>query len=166
MAVDNDGLHEDPLDPRPSEAADAALELFKQLIALASGLIAVGAAFAEKLLTAEWIDFLLATSWSLLAISILAALHSMAAIVKSRLRPEFSWERGIGQRMAWVSRFTFVAGVVCFGAFAFVAGRYHAKAATSNVGLRATVLLHTTSVHGSSTFVIDSSTIIMPGRKR
>lgn len=164
MAVANDSA-EDPLDPQPDEAADAALELLKQLIALSSGLIAVGAAFAEKLLTRERIDFLLAVSWGLLAVSILAALGSMAAIVKSRLRPEFPWDTGIGMRMARVSRMAFVGGVLCFGTFAFVAGRREASVVSPDGGpRRATVVVHgrgggVASV--ATTFAVDSCTIIV-----
>src|SRR5438477_11872556 len=101
------------LDPRPELAADAALELMKQLITLSSGVLALSATFIENLEPVGPV-FIggLVVAWLALVVALIAALETISAIVKSRLKPEFDWSTGRGQKAAVVSKYSFVVGIV------------------------------------------------------
>jgi len=107
------------LDPQTQLAADAALELMKQLITLSSGVLALSATFIEKL---EPVGALsiggLIIAWLALVVALIAALQTISAIVKSRLKPEFDWSTGYGQKAAAVSKYSFVIGIVLVAAVA------------------------------------------------
>jgi hypothetical protein len=103
-----------------SDAHQIALELMKQLITLASGVVALSATFLEKLGVDPVDRILLGLSWLALVICIFCALQTISAIVKSRLNPEHQWSKGSGQTYARVSKYAFVIGISLFAAFAFI----------------------------------------------
>jgi len=51
-------------------------------------------------------------------VALIAALQTISAIVKSRLKPEFDWSTGYGQKAAAVSKYSFVIGIVLVAAVA------------------------------------------------
>ena len=104
-----------------SKADDAALELMKQLITLASGVLALSAAFVDKLPKAPKYMFLvLFVSWLALVISIFFGLKTISAIVKSRLNSDIAWSKGEGKRYARFCQNSFLGGIALFAVFAFV----------------------------------------------
>lgn len=109
----------EPLEPEPILAADAALELMKQLIALSSGVLALSATFIERLAPAgaSYVAALL-LGWVALIVALVAGLQTISAIVKSRLRPEYEWSTGYGQKAAAVSKYAFVLGIALVAAVA------------------------------------------------
>ena len=107
------------LEPKPELAADAALELMKQLITLSSGVLALSATFIEKLEPVGPLSIGgLIVAWLALVVAVIAALDAISAIVKSRLKPEFDWSTGRGQSAAAVSKYSFVVGIVLVAAVA------------------------------------------------
>jgi hypothetical protein len=108
-----------PLDPQPALAAEAALELMKQLITLSSGVLALSATFIEKLdpVGASYVAALV-VGWLALVVAVVAALETISAIVKSRLSPEFEWSEGRGRKAAAISKYSFVVGIVLVAAVA------------------------------------------------
>jgi hypothetical protein len=106
----------------PSKADEAALELMKQLITLASGVLALSATFIERLRDVSvYLLMLLAASWLVLLISVFFGLQTISAIVKSRLKPEeYDWSEGYGKTSARISKYGFVAGISLFAIFAFL----------------------------------------------
>lgn len=101
------------LEPQRELAADAALELMKQLITLSSGVLALSAAFIEKLEpVGPWYVGALLLAWVALVVALIAALETISAIVKSRLKPEFDWSIGRGRTAAAISKYSFVIGIV------------------------------------------------------
>ncbi|MCL4518980.1 MAG: hypothetical protein M1587_07265, partial [Thaumarchaeota archaeon] len=113
------------MDPTPkgedSKADAAALELMKQLIALASGVLALSAAFADKLPKVPiYVLFLLLASWIALVVSISFGLKTISAIVKSRLNFDTEWSRGAGRTFGKLCRYGFLTGLILFASFAFV----------------------------------------------
>lgn len=93
----------------------------KQLIALASGVLALSATFIEKLIAHQWaLIVLLCVSWAALVISVLFGLETISAIVKSRLEDDDEWSRGYGQKSARTCKWTFVAGLALFAVFAIL----------------------------------------------
>jgi hypothetical protein len=108
------------LDNKINDAHQIALELMKQIITLASGVVALSATFLEKLATSPLSLVLLALSWAALLLSIYCGLQTISAIVKSRLSPEHKWSEGSGKSYASVSKHAFVIGIVLFAVFAFV----------------------------------------------
>lgn len=106
------------LDQGKSDAHQIALELMKQIITLASGVVALSATFLDKLPTGTLSLVLLASSWAALVVSIFFGLET---IVKSRLDPEqYHWHKGSGQTYARISKYAFVSGILLFAAFAFL----------------------------------------------
>jgi hypothetical protein len=111
----------DEEDSRVGDAHESALELMKQLITLASGVLALSATFLAKVsFTRWWLVALLAASWLALLISVFCGLETISAIVKSRLNQEYDWSRGYGRRCALISKYAFVAGISIFALFAIV----------------------------------------------
>jgi hypothetical protein len=107
------------LEPDLKLAADAALELMKQLITLSAGVLALSATFIEKLEPQGVLSIAgLVIAWLALVVSLIAALDTISAIVKSRLKPEFDWSTGRGQRAAGVSKYSFVVGIALVAAVA------------------------------------------------
>ncbi len=111
--------------PQPAESSsDAhviALELMKQLITLASGVLALSATFIDAFRTQEpGLMALLAVSWISLAAAVLAGVQAISAIVQSRLNPDFDWSQGAGRNYASASKYAFVAGLIAFALFAFL----------------------------------------------
>src|SRR6185295_15997949 len=101
------------LDPQPLLAAEAALELMKQLITLSSGVLALSATFIEKLEPAgPLLVGALILAWLALVVALAAALETISAIVKSRLEPAFDWSTGRGRTSAVISKYSFVIGIV------------------------------------------------------
>ena len=105
-----------------ARADDVALELMKQLITLASGVLALSATFIDKLRGATpWLLVILALSWLTLIASVFCGLETISAIVKSRLEPEENdWSTGRGKTYARVSKYTFVAGIALFAMVALL----------------------------------------------
>jgi hypothetical protein len=109
-----------PSNSAPSDAHQVALELMKQLITLASGVIALSATFIEKFPT-RWVLLpLLATAWVALLVCVFFSLQTISAIVKSRLAGDVEWSKNSGQRFARISKYTFLVGIFLFALFAFV----------------------------------------------
>lgn len=104
------------------KAEEAALELMKQLIALASGVLALSATFVGRLQdTSVYFVSLLALSWLSLVISIFFGIQTLSAIVQSRLTPdETDWSSGYGWKSAKISKYGFVIGIALFAIFAFL----------------------------------------------
>lgn len=103
----------------PQLAADAALELLKQLITLSSGALALSATFADAFRSSPLAPFLLPACWVALITSVVTALQGISAIVKSRLKPEHDWSQGYGKRMASISRHSFWIGLALLAALGF-----------------------------------------------
>jgi hypothetical protein len=112
---------EAPGEASRSKADEAALELMKQLITLSSGVLALGAAFIDKLpkTPAYFLSFLF-ISWVALIISLIFGLKTISAIVKSRLDCDDQWSRGKGRTFGRVSQYSFLVGIGFFAAFAFI----------------------------------------------
>jgi hypothetical protein len=122
--------------PDNSDAHQVALELMKQIITLASGVVALSATFLEKLNIKTPSMFILGLSWAALIISVLYGLQTISAIVKSRLNSNREWSQGRGQMFARVSKYAFVVGISLFALFAlslFVIEQ-HSKSAYSSSG--------------------------------
>jgi hypothetical protein len=103
---------------RPAD--EAALELMKQLITLAAGVLALSATFVEKLRTdVVALLVLLALSWAALICSLLFGLQTISGIVQSRLNQDDRWSRDSGRLSAQICKFAFLAGITAFALFAF-----------------------------------------------
>lgn len=120
MDIENiDQVSEPELDDRRADAA--ALDLVKQLITLASGVLALSATFLEKLGPLSPISLLLlAAAWLALIVSVLGGIQTMSAIVKSRLKSDDEWSRGTARNFALASKYGFVTGITLFVVFAFL----------------------------------------------
>lgn len=105
-----------------ARADDVALELMKQLITLASGVLALSATFIEKLRgTPGYLLILLALSWLALIVSVFCGLQTISAIVKTRLEPDESdWSQGYGKACARLSKYAFVVGIALFATVALL----------------------------------------------
>ncbi len=102
-------------------AAQTALELVKQLITLASGVLVLSATFIQQFAIDHlWQILLLVVSWLLLVAAVLAGLETIDTIVFSQLNDDNDWAFGRGRRMASASKMCFVAGIFTFAAFAFL----------------------------------------------
>ena len=110
----NDETEQDTSD----DAHQIALELMKQIITLASGVVALSATFLEKLHIETLSMLILGLSWAALVVSILYGLQTISAIVKSRLNANREWSRGRGQNYARISKYAFVVGISLFALFA------------------------------------------------
>ncbi|HZE70019.1 MAG TPA: hypothetical protein VE135_10905 [Pyrinomonadaceae bacterium] len=107
--------------PESTKADEAALELMKQLITLASGVLALGAAFVDKLpKTPVYLLVLLFLSWTALIISLIYGIRTISTIVKSRLNSDDEWSRGEGRTFGRRCQTSFLIGIGLFAAFAFV----------------------------------------------
>jgi hypothetical protein len=93
----------------------------KQLITLASGVFALGAAFVDKLpKTPKYFLAFLFLSWLALITSLFFGLSTISAIVKSRLGSDDEWSTGKGRTYGRISRFRFLVGIALFATFAFI----------------------------------------------
>jgi hypothetical protein len=109
------------VDLRDSDAHEIALELLKQIITLASGVIALSAAFIDKFGTSQLsIIVILGMSWVSLLISISCGLQGMSAIVKSRLNLDNEWSKGKNQKYSRASKVAFVIGMCLFAVYALL----------------------------------------------
>ncbi len=117
MTYERDGKDQQ----QPQDAHKVALELLKQLITLASGVLALSATFIEKLTPASTLGLLvLALAWIALLASVFGGLQAMSAVVKSRLDPDHDWSTGTGQFYARLAKYGFVLGILLFALFAFL----------------------------------------------
>lgn len=109
-------------DSENARADKAALELMKQLITLASGVLALSATFIERFQDlSTFLLILLAFSWLALVVSIFFGLGTISAIVQSRLHPgETDWSIGYGRTSALISKYGFFGGITLFAIFAFI----------------------------------------------
>jgi len=105
-----------PDPPQPALAADAAVELMKQLITLSSGVLALSATFIDRLAPAGLWSVALLLAWLCLIAALIAALETISAIVKSRLEPGYDWSTGRGQKSAQISKYGFVVGIALVAA--------------------------------------------------
>jgi hypothetical protein len=107
--------------PDVKKADEAALELMKQLITLAAGVLVLSVTFTEKFSCEYVLLFvLLGIAWLALIVSVLFGLQTISAIVKSRLKPEYDWSEGYGKKSAMVSKYSFVIGLALFAIFGFI----------------------------------------------
>ena len=117
--MDLEEVEQDPEPSTVSGADEAALELMKQLITLASGVLALGAAFIDKLpKSSVYLLAILVLSWVALVASIFFGLRTISAIVKSRLLSNTEWSRGKGRKYGRLSQAGFIGGIILFAAFA------------------------------------------------
>jgi len=105
---------------KANDAHQIALELMKQIIALASGVVALSATFLEKLKPGAICLGLLGLSWAVLLASIFCGLQTISAIVKGRLDPDFEWSKGSGQTYARISKYAFVIDILLLATFTFL----------------------------------------------
>lgn len=123
MDLDLNPQLEEPDEPEEPgcEADSAALDLVKQLITLAAGVLALSATFLEKI-GAQPLGLLivLALSWLSLIASVFFGLQTMSVIVKSRINKSDEWSRGRGRAYARNSKFGFLCGITLFAVFAFL----------------------------------------------
>jgi hypothetical protein len=117
----NDSQERETVEPARSRADEAALELMKQLITLSSGVLALGAAFIDKLpKTPKYFLTFLFLSWVALILSLIFGLKTISAIVKSRLDSDDEWSRGKGRTFGRISQSSFLSGIGLFATFAFL----------------------------------------------
>jgi len=103
------------------DAHETALELLKQLITLASGVLALSATFLEKLATLLVpLIVVLGLAWLALVVSVFFGLEAISAIVKSRLDSAHRWSEGYGKTSARISKYAFVLGILLFASFALL----------------------------------------------
>lgn len=96
-------------------AAQVALEYIKQIITLASGILALSGTFIEKLVKdISYPTILLLASWLLLLVSVYYGLATISTIVKSKLKNDQEWATGYGKRCATICKMTFIAGIAVF----------------------------------------------------
>jgi hypothetical protein len=100
------------------DAAQVALEYIKQIITLASGILALSGTFIDKLVkTVSYQMALLPVAWILLLISVYCGLATISTIVKSKLKDDQNWAEGRGKQYATICKLTFVAGIAVFLVF-------------------------------------------------
>ena len=105
-----------------SDAHQIALELLKQIIALAAGVFAISATFIDNFSSVGLASItVLIVSWLLLILSVLFGLEAISAIVKARVSPDHDWSKGKGKVSASTSKYLFVAGIAAFALFALIA---------------------------------------------
>jgi hypothetical protein len=119
---DSDSTRQDALASQDEGRADVvAIELVKQLITLAAGVLALSATFLEKVGSlSHTVLVFLAFAWLALVISVFGGLQAMSAIVKSRLDKNTDWSKGSGKKYASLSKYGFLLGILLFAAFAFI----------------------------------------------
>jgi hypothetical protein len=124
-----------------SDAYQVALELMKQLITLASGVLALSATFIEKFgVIPRPALLLLGLSWLSLVLSVFFGLETISAIVKSRLNPTQLWSEGRGKHTAIVCKYSFVVGIFLFAGFAILTlAKQHANDARKPFSSGATI---------------------------
>src|SRR5438477_9497274 len=97
------------------DAAQVALEYIKQIITLASGILALSGTFIEKLVkTVSYHAALLPLAWILLLTSVYFGLATISTIVKSKLKNDQEWAEGRGKQYATICKLTFVGGIGVF----------------------------------------------------
>jgi hypothetical protein len=100
------------------DAAQVALEYIKQIITLASGILALSGTFIDKLVkTVSYQTALLPVAWVLLLISVYFGLATISTIVKSKLKNDQNWAQGRGKKYATICKLTFVGGIAVFLVF-------------------------------------------------
>jgi hypothetical protein len=111
----------DDSDQEENRRADTvAIDLVKQLITLAAGVLALSATFLERIGPVSWkLLVVLAASWLSLICSLFGGLQTMSAIVKSRLSQDSEWSKGLGRKYALTSKYGFLVGIALFALFAF-----------------------------------------------
>lgn len=103
------------------KADEAAIDLMKQLITLAAGVLALSATFLEKSgRLSPYLLWVLAASWFALTLSVLGGIQTLSGIVKSRLEGDDNWAQGQCKRYAYTAKFGFIIGIACFLIFAFL----------------------------------------------
>lgn len=103
------------------ETAKLAVELIKQIIALASGVLALSATFIQRISSISWVAILLlGISWILLLISIGFGLNTISTIIGSHLYRTINWSSGKGKVSAEVSKWAFFGGISVFILFALI----------------------------------------------
>ncbi len=98
-----------------------ALELVKQIITLASGVLVLSATFIQQFSISNLGQLaLLVMSWLFLIGAVLAGLQSISAIIRSQLNGDQTWATGRGRRIAMISKHSFVLGLTTFATFALL----------------------------------------------
>ena len=102
-----------------NSASDAALDLLKQLITLASGVLALSATFLGKFGSFNALSIgALSLSWFTLMICVGAGLQAISAIVKSRMDDTDAWGSGYAKKAGQISKWCFGIGIFLFVIFA------------------------------------------------
>lgn len=100
------------------DAAQVALEYIKQIITLASGILALSGTFIEKLVRdISYHTALLPMAWVCLLVSVYFGLATISAIIKSKLDNDRNWSVGRGRLYATICKLTFVGGISVFLVF-------------------------------------------------
>jgi hypothetical protein len=122
-------------------AGDAAIDLMKQLITLAAGVLALSATFLEKIgPMSHWLLAILALSWFALTISVLGGIQTMSAVVKSRLDGNDAWSERPSKQFASTAKYGFIVGISLFLVFAFLLLAREKPKAEKSLGQGATVV--------------------------
>jgi len=102
-----------------ADAMNIALELVKQLITLASGVLVLSATFIPniKSFTIISLCFLL-LSWIILICSIIYGIQTISAFVQDKLNDSHDWADGKGKKYAKICRNLFIIGISIFIFFA------------------------------------------------
>lgn len=110
-------------EPTPNREDDShivVVDFAKQLITLASGVIALSATFIPDfaILTSAQLA-ILGCSWIALTCSILFSLLSISAVIASRSDPLNYWSMPASRKFARIGMYVFLAGISLFAFFAF-----------------------------------------------
>lgn len=116
VAGDHESENSGPIN---KDAANVALEWVKQIITLASGIVALSATFLEKMGTyPDWILIILIISWACFISSVITGLTTISSIVQSNLLNNNDWSVDTGKQNAVACKWLFIIGVVIFCVFA------------------------------------------------
>jgi hypothetical protein len=101
------------------KAMDMALELVKQIITLASGILVLSATFLPNIKSLTSIPLgILLLSWITLIISIVLGIQTISAFVQNKLDNSDEWAEGSGKKYAKWCRNLFIIGISIFVFFA------------------------------------------------
>jgi hypothetical protein len=115
------GMNGDSGGSMPDDAHIIAVDFSKQIITLASGVLALSATFLPKLTSVPLASLIfLVLSWGTLTLSVYYGLNTISVIIKSRITSDDDWAEGEGQSSASNSKTLFFLGIIFFSVFAFL----------------------------------------------